>query len=172
MIERDACDVLAGIPNSLVSPADVVKVMDVVKNSDLCIGNPDVKFMPLLTCHNGVFMNHDGKYYHCNDLYLQCIEIALHIFVGTQTVAIHDTNLCKVPPFGVPTVQFCYPKMERQSGAFHACQCMSFCDSLRSQLSHLKQLEAQPDRLTNPHSHTPYKYLDREELSSRLRKVH
>ena len=33
-------------------------------------------------------------------------------------------------------------------------------------------MEAQPDRLTNPHSHTPYKYLDREELNSRLRKVH
>ena len=62
MIERDACDVLAGIPNSLVSPANVVKVMDVVNNSDLCIGNPDVTFMPLLTCCNWVFMNRDGDF--------------------------------------------------------------------------------------------------------------
>ena len=62
MIERDACDVLAGIPNSLVTPAYVVKVMDVVNNSDLCIGNPDVKFMPLLTRCKRVFMNHDGNF--------------------------------------------------------------------------------------------------------------
>ena len=63
MIEQDACDVLAGIPNSLVSPADVVKVMDVVNNSDLCIGNPDDKFMPLVTRRNQVFMNHAGHFY-------------------------------------------------------------------------------------------------------------
>jgi len=48
--------------------------------------------------------------------------------------------------------------------------CMLFRDTLRSQLSRLKQMEVQTDRLTTPHSHTAYKYLDREELSSRLSK--
>ena len=50
--------------------------------------------------------------------------------------------------------------------------CMSFRDTLRSQLSRLKHMETHPDRLINPYSHTAYKHLDREELSSRLRKVH
>ena len=169
MIERDACDVLAGIPNSLVSPVDVVEVMDMVNNSDKCIGNPDLKFMPLLTRRNGVFMNHDGKYYHCKDFHFQCIQIALLIFIGTQTVAIHDTKSMQSPTIRRTNCTVLLPK----NGKTKRCiPCMSFRDSLRSQLSRLKQMEAQPDRLTNPHSHTPYKYLDREELSSRLRKVH
>ena len=138
----------------------VVKVMDVVNNSDKCIGNPDVKFMPLLTRRNGVFMNHDGKYYA---FYFQCIQIALHNFVGTQTVAIHDTKSIQSPTIRCTN---CTVLLSKNGKTKRCIPCMSFRDSLRSQLSRLKQMEAQPDRLTNPHSHTPYKCLDREELSS------
>ena len=78
-------------------------------------------------------------------------------------------SLCEISLFGVPTAQFCLPKIKRKSGALHS---MSFRDTLRSQLSCLKQMETQTDRLTTLHSHTANKYSDKEELSSRLSKMH
>ena len=91
----------------------------------------------------------------------------IYFILGTQTVAIHDTKSMQTPTIRCTNCAILLTKNGKKK---RCAPCMSFRDTLRSQLSRLKQMETHPERLINPHSHIAYKHLDREELSSR--KVH
>lgn len=93
----------------------------------------------------------------------------IYFILGTQTVATHDTKSMQTPTIWCTNCAILLTKNGKKKWC---TPCMSFRDTLRSQLSRLKHMETHPDRLINPYSHTAYKHLDREELSSRLRKVH
>ena len=48
-IESGVCDMLSSVPLTLASPADVVNLSAAINRSQTCIGNPDDRFLPLLS---------------------------------------------------------------------------------------------------------------------------
>ncbi len=60
-LEVDHCPTLAGMPPTVRSPADVANLLSVVDNSQVCIGNPDEKFLPIVQRHQGQLLDPTGK---------------------------------------------------------------------------------------------------------------
>ena len=62
-LEVDCCPTLANTSPTVKSPADVVNLVSVIESSQVCVGNPDEKFLPLVKRHQGLLMNCSGTIY-------------------------------------------------------------------------------------------------------------
>ena len=60
-VEIDRCPTLASTSHTMKSPNDIVDVISVIESSQVCVGNPDEKFLPLLKRHQQPLLNGDGK---------------------------------------------------------------------------------------------------------------
>ena len=57
-----ACSVLANASPCLDSVSRVLAVVEAVKDSKVCIGNPDENFLPFLMSRENGFMDSTGMY--------------------------------------------------------------------------------------------------------------
>ena len=61
-VDTKACSILASASPSLDSVSRVLTVVEAVKDSKVCIGNPDENFLPLLMSRENGFMDSTGMY--------------------------------------------------------------------------------------------------------------
>ena len=59
-IETEPNHLLRDVPSILKSPNDVACLTTAIDSSKLCIGNPDVRFAPLLSQREGHFKDQSG----------------------------------------------------------------------------------------------------------------
>ena len=59
-IETEPNHLLRDVPSILKSPSDVACLTTAIDSSKLCIGNPDVRFAPLLSRREGHFKDQSG----------------------------------------------------------------------------------------------------------------
>ena len=55
-LEVDCCPTLQSTPPTVKSPADVVNLVSVIESSQVCVGNPDERFLPLVKRHQGLWL--------------------------------------------------------------------------------------------------------------------
>ena len=60
-VEIDRCPTFASTSQTMKSPNDIGNVISVIETSQVCVGNPDEKFLPLLKRHPQLLLNGDGK---------------------------------------------------------------------------------------------------------------
>ena len=61
-VDTKACSILASASPCLDSVSRVLTVVEAVKDSKVCIGNPDENFLPLLMSRENGFMDSTGMY--------------------------------------------------------------------------------------------------------------
>ena len=60
-LEVDCCPTLASTSPVVKSPADVMHLVSVIESSQVCVGNPDEKFLPLMKRHQGILLGRNGE---------------------------------------------------------------------------------------------------------------
>ena len=60
------------------SPNDIIDVLSVIEASQVCVGNPDEKFLPLLKRHQQLLLNGDGKVPGLLNITLLFMEYAMY----------------------------------------------------------------------------------------------
>ncbi len=60
-IHPERCQVLGGVPTYLSSMAAVTDLLRLVDGIQVCIGNPDERFLPVVTSRKGVFIDSTGR---------------------------------------------------------------------------------------------------------------
>ncbi len=59
-LEKDSSCVLQEVPSTVRSPNEIARLTTVIDCSKLCVGNPDDKFIPLLSRREGTFKDQSG----------------------------------------------------------------------------------------------------------------
>ena len=57
-VEIDRCPTFASTSHTMKLPNDIANVISVIETSQVCVGNPDEKFLPLLKRHQQLLLNH------------------------------------------------------------------------------------------------------------------
>ena len=95
------------------------------------------------------------------------LTLVLHP-IGTRIVATQDS-----PVFGTRTIRHsnCSILVPASQTSDRCMSCQKFRAALHSNLSKLNGSEESSEDRTNPHSHTSYRCLTKDELTSRLRQL-
>ena len=82
-VEIDRCPTFATTSTTMKSPTDIMNVLSVIETSQVCVGNPDEKFLPLLKHRQGLLLNGDGNllmvfYNYLRDMLWKFMEFAVY----------------------------------------------------------------------------------------------
>ncbi len=167
-VETNSSLVLQDVPPILNSLNDVACLITVIDSSKLCVGNPDDRFIPLLHQRGEISRTDVVCMYTCTYILVCCILPVLLYPIGTQIVATQDH-----PIFGTPTIRHsnCSIHIPASQTSDRCKPCQKFRPALRSKLNQSGARGSSVEHRTDPHSHTLYRCLTKDELTNRLRQL-
>jgi hypothetical protein len=160
-------------PTTLVSVAEVKKVLDLLDSLKVCPGIPDEKFYPLVLARKGKFINLSGTICSTSVVYW----CSMHVFVH---VCVLDRDCCALSSIPAENTVLAYQDFGLSGSTIRTSdctllfsqsrqcnKCTKFRVTLNAILRRLEREQAQSDR-TSRSTHTNFRFLNTPEKNARL----